>query len=121
MQPITVKDCLQLNKTIKHEKSSYCFISDSVYIALISNSFINTIDNIQIYPNPTKEKIYFNVTNAEILRISIYGIDGRVYNEVNNEKVLSENELDVSSLLPGFYVIIIETKNGNYNKTFIKI
>ncbi|HOZ30609.1 MAG TPA: choice-of-anchor J domain-containing protein [Bacteroidales bacterium] len=102
-------------------ESSYCYISDSVYIALISNLNSKTFDGVYIYPNPTKEKIYFNVTNSEILRINIYGIDGRVYNELITETALSEKKLDVSSLLPGIYLIIIETRNGKYNKTFIKI
>ncbi|MDD3741877.1 MAG: T9SS type A sorting domain-containing protein, partial [Bacteroidales bacterium] len=102
-------------------ESSYCYISDSVYIGFISKLYTNSINDIYLYPNPTKEKIYYSSTNNDILRIKICGIDGRIYNEITKIKDLEKNELDVSFLRPGMYLIIMETKNGNINKTFIKI
>lgn len=102
-------------------ESSYCYISDSVYIALISSNYNNQISNISIYPNPAKEKIYFSSTNDDILRIRICGIDGRTFYEITNDKNMSGNELNISGLNPGMYLIIFETTKEKYNKTFIKI
>ncbi|HNQ67715.1 MAG TPA: fibronectin type III domain-containing protein [Bacteroidales bacterium] len=114
-------DVLEEGWIYLNTESSYCYISDSVYIGLISKHHTNTINDIYIYPNPTKEKIYYSSTNNDILRIKICDIDGRVYNEITDIKHSDKNELDVSLLRPGMYLIIMETKNGNYNKTFIKI
>ncbi len=61
---------------------------------------------INVYPNPTKDKI--NITASEnIKEISVYNISGEL---ISTAKEI--NEIDLSSLNSGLYIISVQTDNN---------
>ena len=75
----------------------------------------NSINKIKIYPNPTKDKLYFKSSIAEDFNISVYDILGKkvLENSVNINK-----SLDVSQLHNGIYIIRFDDYNSTYK--FVK-
>lgn len=74
-----------------------------------------------VYPNPTTSKLYFRsgITQVEA-NYHIYGITGQL---CQSGKIhIGQNALDVSSLLPGFYFILLTKKDKTIteNIRFIK-
>lgn len=71
--------------------------------------------DISIYPNPTSD--YINIKSAsKVLRASIVDLSGK---NIASKKVIN-NQVDVSVLPKGNYIITIETENGIQSKKFIK-
>ena len=75
----------------------------------------NSINKISIYPNPTKDKLYFKSSIAEDFNISVYDILGKkvLENTVNINK-----SLDVSQLNNGIYIIRFDDYYNTYK--FVK-
>lgn len=78
------------------------------------------LDNSFIFPNPVKNKLYISSkSNEDFQQILIYSIDGKIiYRSIKNE---SSNEIDVSELPNGIYILKAVFSNGKerHNK-FIK-
>ncbi|MEZ5195662.1 MAG: T9SS type A sorting domain-containing protein [Bacteroidales bacterium] len=72
---------------------------------------------IEIFPNPTTEFITINMP------INLPIEEATIYNHLG-QKVLTtrpeNNKVDVSRLKPGIYFIEVKTKDGRWNKKFIK-
>ena len=78
------------------------------------------IEEINIYPNPAKDKITIDASaiSSDISQIKIVDLQGKelvVKRNVNNEN----NELDISGLDRGFYFLLIELFTGEYQITRI--
>jgi len=83
------------------------------------NEVYNVNNRIDVFPNPTTDKISF-ITDKVIkdARLNIYSITG---NLVKSELIDSDNSIDVSNLNTGVYLVKIETKQGKtYTSKFVK-
>ncbi|MDD4488958.1 MAG: T9SS type A sorting domain-containing protein [Paludibacter sp.] len=84
--------------------------SDSIFVTKTSVENIDFDRYINVYPNPTIDKIIFeriNCNNEVLLQIfTITGI--RVYSQIITT---SNMEIDLSGYLPGIYCLIITQKN----------
>ncbi|TXE15994.1 T9SS type A sorting domain-containing protein, partial [Psychroflexus gondwanensis] len=71
---------------------------------------------VKLYPNPASDNIFFEISNADVQRISIYDINGRL---IKTSNALSMN---ISELSSGVYFTKVEVKNGKAIKVlrFIK-
>lgn len=77
--------------------------------------------SILIYPNPAGHKIFISGLNSSIgkVDVGIYNSNGKlVYHEKG--KVIDSN-MDISSLVSGFYIIRIEGEDKNYIGRFVKL
>jgi hypothetical protein len=80
----------------------------------LENSFVN---NLVIYPNPTKDELNISSTdNLQGAIYSIFDINGR---RVMNSK-LTQNVIDVSTLNTGNYILRIVSGNSIKSQKFIK-
>ncbi len=72
---------------------------------------------ITLYPNPTTGKVYFN-TDIKIKSVLIYSIDGRMLSDL----YFQGNEIDVSHLIDGAYLLKILINDGTEStqKLFIR-
>ena len=71
---------------------------------------------LNIYPNPSSEKI--NIQTTEIINhISIVDLTGRIVLEINE----NNNQIDVSTLKPSIYILRIEFENGQFSTCEISI
>jgi outer membrane protein assembly factor BamB len=75
-------------------------------------------EGFKIFPNPVSEKLYFVLpASAGNFELKINSVGGQL---VLQNKSFSENEIDVSGLVPGIYCISLTDKNGTYFGKFIK-
>ncbi|MFN5841707.1 MAG: T9SS type A sorting domain-containing protein, partial [Bacteroidota bacterium] len=82
-----------------------------------------TSQSIQVYPNPTSDKIIIkHVNSSEILdALNIVDAKGRKYNISFSASGNGEYVVDVSSFSNGYYIINFTSKNGRiFNAPFIK-
>ncbi len=61
-----------------------------------------------LYPNPTDKTVYIE-TEAQILSGQIYSMDGKIVKVINEEGI---NQINVSDLLPGIYIVRFNTNKG---------
>jgi hypothetical protein len=75
-------------------------------------------EKINVYPNPTSGIL--NISNLDLIKvknITIYNQLGQILLENKN----SINQIDVSNLSEGLYILTIETNdNKKYSESFIK-
>ncbi|HMC01368.1 MAG TPA: T9SS type A sorting domain-containing protein [Flavobacteriaceae bacterium] len=69
------------------------------------------IDNINIYPNPVKDKLNFKGNLSEPLKVSIYDTLGK---NLLNKTIELNSDLDVSNLQSGLYVLKFEGYYDTY-------
>lgn len=85
----------------------------SCSVLSVENFFIDS--NIKIYPNPTKDKIYF--TNLkDISKVNVYDMIGKL---VLSEKP-TDNYVNIQTLPNGNYIIEIQSENKLYKSKIIK-
>jgi len=77
-------------------------------IRCVKDSVATSIDNmnyneLKIYPNPSTEKVHIDCAENQIMKMQVYNMIGEcvMQKELNNIK----NEIDISSLSKGVYVI----------------
>ena len=75
------------------------------------------LDNIRIYPNPASGNT-LTIDTLEEVTISVFDILGK---QVLTDAVSStNNQIDISDLNSGIYMIRLQTENGSATKKFIK-
>lgn len=79
------------------------------------NYFSNSIN---IFPNPTKEKIYIENKNGKTLEVSVFSINGtNIYYEKTNK---SNSIIDLENIEQGIYLLEIQSDCEKTTKKFIK-
>jgi len=74
------------------------------------------LNDINIYPNPTKDSFKFVYKNNDLISIKLYDTLGQIVLNTNSNNRL----IDVSSLAKGFYLVVIKTKNKDFVSKLIK-
>ena len=113
----------KLSETKSNETGSGCVnamlaleeIEDYKDITGIEDNFTN---NVSIYPNPAKDRLYIE-TESEIEEVIVYDIYGRhqVTETPSHQEMIS---IDISNLNSGVYFVKINTAEGNIVKRFVK-
>lgn len=84
--------------------------------ATIDNNEV--ISNYSVYPNPTTNKLFFDLDCDIPSTVTITDVSGKPIKMM--EAVRKNEGMDVSQLEEGMYFIQINNKNGRQTKTFIK-
>ncbi|QTY26332.1 T9SS type A sorting domain-containing protein [Flavobacterium sp. CS20] len=115
-----------------HEPFTYAFSTtpDKIYlditnsegsIATFYDNFLSREefleDNISIYPNPVKDILNIRCSEMILQHISIFDLQGRI---LVNDNILENNQLDLSNLPLGIYVLQIKTNQGVSVKKLVK-
>jgi outer membrane protein assembly factor BamB len=75
-------------------------------------------EGFKIFPNPVADILHFVLpVSAGSFELKINSVGGQL---VLQNKSFSENEIDVSELVPGIYCISLTDRNGTYFGKFIK-
>ena len=82
----------------------------------VGNPLLKTLLNISVFPNPTNNWLTINIDQEEST-LKLIDRNGKV---VVNTCIGNENQLDVSFLVPGIYVLQIENDEGIYSQSFLK-
>jgi len=100
------------NKVLSEEPCSAYVFTGNWYVSI--NSVTNS--KLSIYPNPSNGIVNFNNTNKNIDKIKIYDITGKLIKEFYQV----ENEIDISDIEAGIYIISIQTDNEIFTSKIIK-
>ena len=73
--------------------------------------------DISIFPNPASDKVYIKGNDLNIDKVEIYAVSGKLVKTFDN---LSNNEIDVTSLTAGNYLMIIFNKSEVLTKVLSK-
>ncbi|MNY20202.1 hypothetical protein D3C86_1536720 [compost metagenome] len=95
--------------------------SNSPINIICSNLGIEELDNsritFSIYPNPTKDAIYFqNSAHKSIEKVTITDLNGKIVFKQSNNPV----EINVQRLKQGIYIIQILSEGEVFKSKFIK-
>ena len=75
-------------------------------------------NNIQIYPNPATEKLTIAYNEKQNINLQIYNTIGECV--MQKQLANNTNEIDISSLAKGIYVVRITGTNGTFQQKLIK-
>ena len=78
---------------------------------------LNGPDNINVYPNPTNEKIFISNLKENNVTLKVFDISGK---EVINKKVSNKEQVDLSQLSKGIYQLSFEGKEWKENRRIVK-
>jgi hypothetical protein len=77
----------------------------------------NKIEGLSLYPNPTVDRLNFSLKGIENTPVSIIDANGKV---VLRSVISSENDVNVSSLNSGVYIVQLQVEKKVANYKFIK-
>ena len=83
--------------------------------------FKNESDKLKIYPNPADDTINITLLDSELLdnNLSILDLNGRVIKELSKLNLI--NKINISDLIPGQYVIVLDSNGACMcNKFLVK-
>ena len=72
---------------------------------------------INIYPNPTSDKLYVDLPKNEIFTISVLSIEGKLI--LQEIEVVNSIVIDSEKLTKGSYILRIENDKGTFNQIVI--
>ena len=84
----------------------------------ISNTLIDVIQNLVLYPNPTNGKLRIENGELTIEGVEVYDVYGKLLQTLTVNDVAAD--LDVTHLPAGLYFARIRTDNGVVTKRFVK-
>lgn len=100
--------------------NSYQDVATDHMIRLLGGSFLSTTDffknNFEIYPNPVQNTLNFSNSDLNDSEYEIFDLLGKKV----GFGMIDNNQIDVSNLLKGIYLIKSKTENGVLTKKFIK-
>ncbi len=91
---------------------SYLLIIDAQGNSPLTVAFLNTDKTVNIYPNPSSGCLNIRVVDTkEQIRVQIFDLTGQI---VFKKEMSSSDEIDISSLSSGTYIIQITGKEKNW-------
>ncbi|MEM7513510.1 MAG: T9SS type A sorting domain-containing protein, partial [Bacteroidota bacterium] len=89
-------------------------------LATSTNSSLSR-PNIQVFPNPTKDQMFIDIpSEVRISSISLYGLDGRMYQQELKPTSRDQLGLDLTNLSKGMYLLAIQHDEGVYRQMILK-
>lgn len=80
----------------------------------------NTIETVTLYPNPTNSKVFFDNTNSNFKEVSIYNYLGQEVAKTSFTSSVQNQEIDMSNLATGIYVLKFNTSESSKSVKVIK-
>lgn len=84
----------------------------------VTNVLATMVNEISLYPNPTKGVLYFSESIQDITNIQIIDLSGRVIYSDNSNSTL--RKIDVQHLNKGMYILSIKTRESKLLRRFLK-
>lgn len=100
-------------------KLSTLIVQENVSASL--NDIVSKPEAWNIYPNPSENIICLvNEDNSRLISLSIMDINGKLINTLIAEDISNNQNIDISDLQKGVYILTIASENGISTKRFIK-
>ena len=88
----------------------------TVLYGFMANQKFAGADAVKLYPNPSSGIIYLDGIEAEINRVEVLDISGKI---VKSETHFKENKLNLTEFQEGIYFIKIQTDKGDFTKKVV--
>jgi hypothetical protein len=115
MSTVTLNCCFE-NDTLKYHNSTFlpCY-----YITIGINEINNKGNLINIYPNPSSDRITIDCAEQQNFKMQIYNLVGEciLQKQMKNEM----NDIDISPLSKGIYIIKLSNANWAVQRKLIKV
>ena len=115
------------NYTVQVTDANGCILDLDFDIISTSVAVIDELSSLEIYPTPTENFLFIEAVFSQTVPVSVQviSLDGR-YQEMINQDLefragAQKNQLDVSHLSKGIYLLVLETEQGIAAKRFIKM
>lgn len=72
--------------------------------------------SLDVYPNPASDKVAINSNGSTIIAIDIYDIEGKRIDGIQ----YAQNQIDLTGLADGLYILTIQTNKGSVSKKLLK-
>jgi uncharacterized protein (TIGR02145 family) len=79
---------------------------------------LNNFEKFQIYPNPTVDRVIINYTEKQNIKMQIYNVVGECV--LKREFSSGTNDIDISSLMTGIYIIQLTGADWTVQRKLIK-
>ena len=113
-----VNDLIIVNVVAVYENDkTSAGVIDNILIDRPTESISENTTSLNIYPNPTNDKLYIE-TQTQTLTVEIYDVYGRRQKSIVNSQ--RSTVIDLSDLKSGIYFVKINTEKGNIVKRIIK-
>jgi hypothetical protein len=76
----------------------------------------NTFANLKLYPNPVEDVVHISFPNTTIKHIILVDLNGHIVRDQSHNL----EQLDLSTVSPGYYLLQIYTINGSVSKKILK-
>ncbi|MEE9407585.1 MAG: ELWxxDGT repeat protein [Polaribacter sp.] len=86
----------------------------------VENEKINSLINVNVYPNPSSDIINLKMDNQQIKSVKVFNLMGKQVLNISNKK-LEINKINVSQLSSGMYFLMLETEKNTIKKKIIKL
>ena len=91
-------------------------IFETKFVSVLANANFNTLNDFKVYPNPVKNLLLIsNKNNSKIQSAEISNMLGQTF-----QMSINNNNIDVSDLKSGSYMLKIISEKGTSNTKFIK-
>lgn len=106
-----------------NERPIFNVVSQKLDLSTTGVSSANTIQGLEIYPNPAQNSatISFNLLNKDIVNIQVIDVTGKtVYkNSIEYFQGVQELTINTSELANGTYLVNVTTSNNSLNRKLI--
>ena len=91
-------------------------VGELIALGTMDDPNIDLMDDVLVSPNPTADIVNLT-TDTDITKVAVFGIDGRLYQNILGDDI---NQIDISELNSGIYMLRIETDEEIYTKRVVK-
>lgn len=86
----------------------------------LRNKIFTQPEHLKVFPNPTQDRLHIESNEVDIVRVSIFNLNGQKLNTIKETGQIIN--IDLSSYPPGQYYIVVDTENGkNYRWNVVKV
>jgi hypothetical protein len=114
-------NCISISDSTFYPDGEYGKFSGNKKDCNIDNLGIELINNseIAIFPNPTSYVLNISIPEVELpVSFTLYNSLGKIV--IKKELTRNENELNLSEIVKGAYIVLLETNKGLIHKKIIK-
>ena len=110
--------CSYKDNNAIYQNSHPFFMGSCKYLSVGIDDNFTSEKPINIYPNPTKNLLNIVVHDAQVLKIEIFAIDGKL---IEQKSITKNTTVDVSKYQSGLYFIHATNNKGEvYRNKFVK-
>lgn len=104
-----------LHIRIQSSNGNWSLYGRPEFTSTLSNEDV-VFKNFKMYPNPVEDVLHFSIQNNSIEHVKLIDINGKIVLEASNDI----EQLNISKLPSGFYLLQIKTPLGSISKKLIK-